>query len=291
MKIILKASTLVCLMLPLVVFAQANIVKALQGPAWLIRDGHVRSLAPGTEIIAGDRIRTGVTGRVLMRMGEGSDVKLGALTNWTLDKQSASEGKKIFNAVMSIAKGAFRFTTTAFSKSHKRNISTRLKNVTIGIRGTDVWGRASDDKAFVVLIEGDIEIKRGNEVTQLTEPLSLYNAPAGMPADPLSTVAIEDLQVYAAETDVLAERGARSEFGPWQLNIASYLEERYSRTLQSKLSEHGYASSVVNVVVNGREFHRVVMQGYDSRSDAEFVSDLMTERFSLTPWVTRTKTE
>jgi hypothetical protein len=48
--------------------------------------------------------------------------------------------------------GAFRFTTS--SQARKRDIAIKVKNVSIGIRGTDLWGKSTDERDLVCLIEG-----------------------------------------------------------------------------------------------------------------------------------------
>ena len=68
----------------MVLYAESNVIAALQSPVWLQRDNTIRALKVGDEIITGDKIRTGANARVLIRLGEGSDVKLGEKTRWIL---------------------------------------------------------------------------------------------------------------------------------------------------------------------------------------------------------------
>ena len=266
--------------------AAPNIVDVVQSPAWLVRESKVSALRPGTEIIAGDTIRTGFGARVLLKLGEGSDVKLGASSRWSLESQTESSADRIFSAVMSIAKGAFRFTTTALSKEKKRNIKARLNTATIGIRGTDVWGRTDAEKTFVVLIEGNIEIERNDRVTEMSEPLSLYNAPNAEPADPLSTVSTEDLQIYAQETEPQAGQGVSLRAGGWRINLASYRNPDNARYLESALDEQGYPSSSETATIGGNHYTRVYIAGLASRADAQALGKKISADHSVSPWVT-----
>lgn len=60
-------------------FAESGgIVEAIQMPAWYDRDGKTYPLKPGIKLYSGDVIRTGENSRALLRMEEGSTVKLGA---------------------------------------------------------------------------------------------------------------------------------------------------------------------------------------------------------------------
>jgi hypothetical protein len=44
----------------------------------------------------------------------------------------------LFEGLLDVVKGAFRFTTTLLSRAHRRRVDVRIANVTAGIRGTDV---------------------------------------------------------------------------------------------------------------------------------------------------------
>ncbi|MEM7466895.1 MAG: FecR domain-containing protein [Pseudomonadota bacterium] len=287
MKRLLSVALLIIIVSPSVLFADINRVTVLQSPVWLVRAGKISPLKVGSEILAGDRIRTGQNARVVVRLGEGSDVKLGGSTQWILDEQNRSVADDVFNAIMSVAKGAFRFTTTALSKGNKRNISARLNTATIGIRGTDVWGRVDDDKTFVVLLEGKIEIEREGRTTVMSEALSLYNAPNGQQTDPLSTVAIADLGVFAQQTEPQAGQGVQASSGQWQLNAASYLEAEYATKLQGQLNEAGYSADIQTVEINAQTFSRVVIGQFVTEADAETIKNQLQDTFQISPWINR----
>ncbi len=53
------------------------IVEGLQLPAWITRDGKRQPLAVGTELRSSDEVATGGNSRLLLRLGDGSAVKLG----------------------------------------------------------------------------------------------------------------------------------------------------------------------------------------------------------------------
>ena len=285
MKFSLGFLGIVLQLMPITLIAEVNTISALQSPVWLQRDGITRALRAGDEIVAGDRIRTGVDARVLIRLAEGSDVKLGENTRWALDKQSTSTSDRVFNALMSVAKGAFRFTTTALSKNRSRNISARLNTATIGIRGTDVWGQVDDARTFIVLIEGKIEIERNGESTTLSEPLSLYSAPNNAPVEPLSTVALDALSTYAQQTELQSHQGVQSVDGAWRVNVSSYTNREYAQQLKKQLDNDGYSTFLQDITLNNRNYTRVVMSGFQTRSDAEFMRLAISAAYELSPWI------
>ena len=97
-------------------------------------------LTPGTALQAHDRLRTGANARVQLRLSEGSAVKLGENAQFVIER---AEDRGIFRAALSVIAGAFRFTTAA-GKGRTRDVSIKVKNVTVGIRGTDLWGKSTE---------------------------------------------------------------------------------------------------------------------------------------------------
>lgn len=53
------------------------VVEGIQLPAWVLRDGKRQPLAIGTELKSNDEVATGGNSRLLLRLGDGSVVKLG----------------------------------------------------------------------------------------------------------------------------------------------------------------------------------------------------------------------
>ncbi|HEX7605221.1 MAG TPA: FecR domain-containing protein, partial [Usitatibacter sp.] len=157
------------------VCAPSAVVEAVQYPAWLERGGNAVPLAPGTQLQAQDRLRTGGNARVQLKLPEGSAVKLGENAQFVFEKV---EERGIFRATLSVLSGAFRFTTDVLRKGQKRDIAIKVQNVTAGIRGTDLWGKSTGERDWVVLLEGKISVgSEGNPTVALDKPLDLYQKP------------------------------------------------------------------------------------------------------------------
>jgi len=79
MKALVRPTVLVvALLFALPVLAQvAPTVEAMQMPAWVQRAGGRLPLLPGTQLRAGDQVVTGAGARLLIKLAEGSVVKLG----------------------------------------------------------------------------------------------------------------------------------------------------------------------------------------------------------------------
>jgi hypothetical protein len=127
-------------------------------PGWSAT-GARQPLAPGMELRSGDLVRTGTGARAYLMLAEGSRVKLGESARFNLHSSSL-QPEKSFHGALDILAGAFRFTTGKLKKAVPRELAIRVGTATIGIRGTDIWGKTDQEGDLVALIEGRIEISR-----------------------------------------------------------------------------------------------------------------------------------
>lgn len=251
-------------------------VEVLQAPAWLVRDDARMPLALGSEIRESDRIETAEHGRVVLHLGEDSRVKLGADANFSISLiDDGKDADGTFVAFFDVLKGAFRFTTTAIGKLRQRDIAVQMRSVTIGIRGTDVWGKTEDARDFVVLIEGAVELDREGETFQLDEPLSLFMAPRGSAPDPIGPVDTDDLAIWAQETEPQAGTGIQKLGGQVKLHLVTYADEASALGLVERLGEGGYSAMITQLDVGGRSWFHVSQPHFDTRADAMAMRDAL----------------
>lgn len=244
------------------------VVEAVQSPAWVERGGQSRALAPGAELRAGDRIRTGADARVMVKLAEGSSVKLGENARVEF-AEMPPEKDGVFRAVLRVAAGAFRFTTDALAKVRRREVSVTVGGVVAGVRGTDLWGKSAPDREIVCLIEGRIEVTAPGEAPlTLDQPRQFYNRIGGR-AQPLGFVEPGQLERWAAETEIEPGRGAVRRGGAWKLALARHVEEREARAMQARLGRAGYSAGVAAVRDARRQLYEVRIEGLGSRADAE----------------------
>ncbi len=127
--------------------ARTLTVEAVVSPAWVEHAGGAREpLVPGAILEDGDKVLTGNGARVLLRMAEGSAIKLGENANLGVDRlaDKGSAAGRVVSGALSVVQGAFRFTTRIFgAPPASRDLNIRVATVTAGIRGTDVWGKSS----------------------------------------------------------------------------------------------------------------------------------------------------
>jgi hypothetical protein len=265
----------------------AATVESLQYPAWIQHNGAREPLRPGVALESSDVIETGPGARVILRLAEGSTVKLGAAARLELEKlEPAPASDGVFTGILNVARGAFRFTTTALGANRRRSIDARVATATIGIRGTDVWGKAEPERDFVVLLEGKVDITRDGQTVAVSDPLSLYMAPRGVPAEPLRPVDPNDLARWAQETELQADAGIAASDGRWRVQLASVADEPGAQALVSALAQAGFATETTTAEVRGRTWYRVGTTGFVSRAEAQAYAQALKGRYGISsPWV------
>ncbi len=269
--------------------AQDAVVEAVQMPAWVERDGVVAPLAPGMALTARDALRTGANARLLLRLAEGSSVKLGENGVLRLDAIVTRKDDGVFAAVMNVLQGAFRFTTAALQKARRRDVSITIATATAGIRGTDLWGKAAPDKDIICLIEGDIEVTRGTDAPiRMDQPKSFYVAPKGQAPLPVAPVSDAQLAQWAAETEIEAGRGAARRGGAWKVVLASGESENEVLRVYEAVRAAGFAAELDAQRRDGRRDYTVRIASLPSAAEAQALAGRLAGQYGVvgTPRVT-----
>ena len=247
-------------------------VEAVQAPAWVERAGRREPLAPGMVLQDADRVVSGADARVVLRMPEGSLVKLGEQAQLALDRLALRQEPEgtLVTAALDVLRGAFRFTTQAGARFRgRRQIDVRVATVTAGIRGTDLWGKAADDRDIVCLIEGRISVQRQSEAAfTMDAPLSFYIAPRNAPALPVQPVPAEQLQRWAAETEIQPGTGSTRRNGGWRVDLAQARSQAEALALYDRLREAGFAAQIVPLREAGELLYSVRIRSLPSEAEA-----------------------
>jgi hypothetical protein len=228
-----------CLLAAIAARAQPAVVEAVQYPAWLERGGNAVPLMPGMPLEARDRLRTGGNARVQLKLAEGSAVKLGENAQFVIER---AEDRGVFRATLAVVAGAFRFTTRALGG---RDVAIKVKHVTVGIRGTDLWGKSTDERDLVVLIEGKITVgAQGHPPVALERPLDLYQKPRDA-APEVTRIDPRQLEEWARETELSADGAAARAGGRWRMVAAVKPRRDDALALRRALRAAGYPAEVV----------------------------------------------
>jgi hypothetical protein len=240
-------------------------------PAWVERGGARTPLVPGMELRDRDELRTGANSRLLLRMVDGSAVKLGEKGSLGLDAMRISGGS-VFEAALKVAQGAFRFTTEVAAKFRgRREVNITIATVTTGIRGTDLWGKSDPDRQIVCLIEGRIEVTPPGEAPiAMDQPLSFYIREKGQ-SQPVAPVPIEQLKAWAAETEPQPGEGVTRRGGRWKVTAAGLSHNR-ALELYDDLRGAGYPAEIIPAKLKDKRVYNVRLSSFETQKDAEFVA-------------------
>lgn len=257
----------------------AAVIEGVQMPAWRERDGNRVPLVPGMELRAGDRILTGKDSRILVRLSEGSVVKLGE--NGTLHLAELRPSKELFRAALQVLEGAFRFTTDVAAKARKREVSVRVEQVTIGVRGTDFWGRSRAERQVVCLIEGAIQVGApGEQPVTMNQPRQFYRRDKGK-TEPVGFVEAKQLEQWAQETDIEAGKGALRSGGRFSVQLAAAEKEEPLRAVRNQLREAGYPAEIAQRKEGDKLTHIVRIRQLPSRAEAQALAGQLKGKFGV----------
>lgn len=264
--------------------AAATLVEAVQMPAWVERGTDKIPLAPGMALRDRDRVRTGDNARIVLRMAEGSTVKLGEKGSLLLDSMRMQRKENVYAATMKVFEGAFRFTTNVLVKYRgRREVEVTISAVTAGIRGTDLWGKAAADRDIVCLIEGIIEVRRGADAPLIMDqPLTFYIAPKDKPVLPVAPVDPKQLEQWATETEIQTGRGAARRGGKWKVVLATVDTQAEALKIYDAVRAAGYAADVRPDDVQGKHTYDVHLAQLPSKAEAHALADALRGKMGVT---------
>ncbi len=257
----------------------AATVDGVQMPAWVVRAGNRVPVVPGMELRAGDEVHAGGGSRVVIRLAEGSVVKLGE--NGKLRFTELSPAREFFRGALNVLEGAFRFTTDLVAKERKREVSFRVSTVTVGIRGTDFWGRSRPGNEVVCLIEGAVEVAADGE-TPLTmdQPLQFYRR-VDSATQPVGVVAAQQLAQWQRETDIEAGKGAARVDGRFGVLVDTAADQGAALVLYDRVRAAGYPAEILPVRQGEKLVYPVRIRQLASEADARTVVERLRNEHDI----------
>ena len=264
----------------------AAMVEGVQMPAWLERNGVKSPLLPGMELKPGDKVLTGGDSRVLVKLSEGSVVRLGA--NGQLRFVEINATQQLFKGVLEVLEGAFRFTTDVAAKGRKREVSIRASQVTTGIRGTDVWGRSAAGNEIVCLIEGAVEVTaQGEAPVRMDQPLQFYRRIDGK-TQPVGTVEPSQLEQWRAETELEAGKGLARAGGRVTLELGRFDSRVAAVGVREDVRKAGYPAVMTPIRGKEQTTYVVRIRQLASRAEANALAAQLRGKYGVSePKVSR----
>jgi hypothetical protein len=253
------------------------VVEGVQMPAWVEHASGKRSaLAVGAMLRNKDRIVTGEGSRALLRMSDGSLIRLGQNGTLVVDDlaQQKFKMKDVMTATLDVLAGAFRYTTQALPRARvERDVKIRVVTITVGLRGTDLWARPETARDIVCLIEGNVDITRGDQAFTMAQPMSFYVAPKDKPGEPVGPVSREQLDKWTAETDLPA--GALRKDGKWRVYLADASDQDAALRVYDELHKAGYPAQIRPVTTDAGTTYLA------TRADAAAFGEKVKGRFGV----------
>ena len=270
MRLLLAAA----LLASLPAFAQpAAVVEGVQMPAWVERSGRTSPVAPGMALQAGDQLRTGAGSRLLVKLSEGSLVKLGENGRLTIAEMSPAQ--EVFRAALRVLEGAFRFTTDVTARQRRRDVNISVATVTAGIRGTDLWGRSRDERQIVCLIEGRIEVgAEGEQPVVMDQARQFYVRDKGK-TQPVGLVEPQQLNQWAKETEIETGKGAARAGGKWRVDLATLDNQRDALMVYDEVRKAGYPAEIRPSRDGEKRTYVVRIRNLPSKAEAGALADAL----------------
>ena len=247
-RALLTLLTLLTLLSATAAHARTFVVEAVVSPAWVERAGKREPLTVGLVLNDNDKVITGERARVLLRMSEGSAVKLGENATLGLSgiaEKKAPDNSPLVSASLDVLKGAFRFTTGVFGNPRvMRDIGVKFSTITAGVRGTDLWGRSSGTDDVVCLLEGKITVRHDNKEIAMNEALQTFVVPRNEKPRPLAKVSQQQSDEWSRETEIIGGQGAVRAGGKVRLEFLRTADENLARDLETRLKAAGYPAVI-----------------------------------------------
>jgi len=188
----------------------------------------------------------------------------------------------VFDAALFVAEGAFRFATAALDRfKGKREVIITVNNVTAGIRGTDLWGKSTQDSDIVCLIEGSVEVTPpGEKPLTIDQPLSYY-ALENTVSSPVASVPPDTFRAWAAETEQEPGQGVATPRGKWKVSVASVRKSGEALDAYNALRKAGYAAEIVPAKAGEERVYGVRIANFESEKDAKTVVEALKGQAEL----------
>jgi hypothetical protein len=256
-------------------------VESVQMSASVERGRATLPLAPGMELKSGDRVNTGAKSRLVVKLADGSIVKVGEQGSVFFDRMGVRDGKT-FEATIFAAEGAFRLAVDKLGKYlAERELSVAVNNINVGLHGADLWGKSTSAEEIVCLIEGNIEVAPpGEKPFTMDQPLSFY-ALEGNVSRPVATVPADRFREWAAETETESGQGVSKVGGKWKITVPPVKKSSEALDVYNELRKAGYPAEIVPEKAGDARVYAVPLSNFESEKDAKFVVEALKGQAGL----------
>ena len=260
-------------------------VSALQPPAWVEQNGQSTALDASAAIVPGRRYSTGTNGRLHIAMADGSVVKLGENATFELPSlQLRQDGADTtLKGALRVIKGAFRYTTQALNFIRKRELDIYVgPTITIGVRGTDIWGKSDPTQDLACLLNGKIKVSSPKQAElTMDQANSFYVVPRNQAPNPISAVPPEKLKTWIPQTELDANQPALQSNGAYSVLLAVYLDEPHARKILADIHQKGYPAVLRMAKRDNTPVFNVVIEGLSNAQSAATYAEALKKPLYL----------
>ena len=263
--------------------ATPTVIEAVQAPVWVDRGEQRLVAVPGLALTNRDRLVTGDGARAILRLADGTLVRLGPGSRAVLNALGEKQGGEM-TAALDVQSGAFRLTGDGMGEVPPHHaINVRAGQLTASSRGDDrLWGHADATGEAVCLQEGNLVVTQPEGgVVALNQPLQCYGVASGESAGKTYDVTRGDFALAALAVDIQEGPGSLRRGGRWAVRLAVLNSEAEALALYDRALAAGFAPQMrPRRVAGGYRYELRVGQVADQR-EAERLAARLAEVLNL----------
>jgi len=230
----------------------STVIEAVQLPAWVERHGQRRPAQPGIALRNSDKALTAAQARMLLRLPDRSEVKLGEATELVIEDMNITRGgvaqPQQINSTLRLVTGVFRYATNLASKlaGDQRRLNLKLATATVGIRGTDFWSMTDAAHDAVCVFEGKVAVQRdAKDEIGLDKPGAFWVTFTGKPETPAGQATPDELIKFIGQAELSPGSGVLVQGGRWRAVLGLWPNAARASDLREKLAATGYPAEVL----------------------------------------------
>lgn len=228
-----------------------TLVEAVQLPAWVERHGQRRPAQAGVSLREGDKAITAASARMLLRLADNSEMKIGENTELVIEGMSmGSTGvaqPSHIKSALRLVTGVFWYATDMASElaGHKRELNLRMATATVGIRGTEFWSMTDAEHDAACVFDGTVAVLRdGKPDITLTQPGAFWVTYTGQPEKPAGQATPTQLAKFIGQAEFTPGTGVLIRGGRWRAVLALTSTSVQAGALRDQFAAKGYPAEV-----------------------------------------------